>query len=390
MKHEFKDDTLYLVLGERLETTNAEAVEKEIQEIREKYKEGSIVIDAENLKYISSAGLRLILRLRKKEATLRVINANTEVYEIFEMTGFSEMIKIEKAFRKMSVDGCEIIGKGAKGTVYKYNADTIIKVYKNNDCLDEINRERELARKAFILGVPTSISFDVVKVGDKFGSVFELLDALSMSEAIARYSENLDRYVEQMVELIHIIHSTDVKPTDMPNANLEIGGKWIQSAKEYLDNEDYLKVESLIKALPAPLKMLHCDFHTNNIMLQNNEALMIDMDTLSYGHPIFDLTDTYFAYVGLGLVSEEKVQSFLGMDKDVYSKIWPKFIRLYLKTDDENRINEVNKKIECLNAVHMIRYVSKHRKEEPTYQEEMSMLKNLLHKLLQETSTLDF
>ena len=303
---------------------------------------------------------------------------------------FSEMIKIEKAFRKMSVDGCEIIGKGAKGTVYKYNADTIIKVYKNNDCLDEINRERELARKAFILGVPTSISFDVVKVGDKFGSVFELLDALSMSEAIARYSENLDRYVEQMVELIHIIHSTDVKPTDMPNANLEIGGKWIQSAKEYLDNEDYLKVESLIKALPAPLKMLHCDFHTTNIMLQNNEALMIDMDTLSYGHPIFDLTDTYFAYVGLGLVSEEKVQSFLGMDKDVYSKIWPKFIRLYLKTDDENRINEVNKKIECLNAVHMIRYVSKHRKEEPTYQEEMSMLKNLLHKLLQETSTLDF
>ena len=55
-----------------------------------------------------------------------------------------------------------MIGKGAKGIIYKYDDDTIIKVYKNSDSLPEINRERDLARKAFILGVPTVIPFDVV------------------------------------------------------------------------------------------------------------------------------------------------------------------------------------------------------------------------------------
>ena len=327
ISYEFKDNTLYLKLKERLEATNAEATELEINEVRDNNKEGNVIIDAEDLKYISSAGLRVILRLRKKEPTLKIVNVSVEVYEIFEMTGFSEMIEIEKAFRKMSVDGCKILGKGAKGIVYKYNADTIVKVYKSNDCLPEINRERELARKAFILGVPTSISFDVVLVGDKYGSVFELLDAESLSEAIVNNVDDMDKYIKQMSDLMKIIHETSVKEGDMPNANIEIGGKWIESAKEHLDAEDAKKAEMLIKSLDAPLKMLHCDFHTNNIMLQNGEALMIDMDTLSYGHPIFDLADTYFAYVGLGEVSVSAVESFLGMKEEVYSKIWPKFYR---------------------------------------------------------------
>lgn len=390
ISYDFKDNTLFIKLGERLETSNAEATENEINEVRAQNPLGNVVLDAENLKYISSAGLRVILRLKKKEKDLKIINVSIEVYEIFDMTGFSEMITIEKAFRKMSVDGCKILGKGAKGIVYKYNDDTIVKVYKSNDCLPEINRERKLARKAFILGVPTSISFDVVLVGDKYGSVFELLDAASLSEAIVDNPNDMDKYVKQMADLMKIIHETPVKPTDMPNANEEIGGKWIESAKAILDKEDGDKAESLIKALPAPLTMLHCDFHTNNIMLQNGEALMIDMDTLSYGHPIFDLADTYFAYVGLGEISVPLVENFLGMKKDVYSKIWPKFLKLYLNTTDEARIQEANDKIKCINTIHMLRYVYKHRKNEPTFEAEMAKLKKEAHEYLSKTNSLDF
>ena len=390
ISYEFKDNTLFIKLGERLETTNAEAIENEINEARTQNPAGSVVLDAENLKYISSAGLRVILRLKKKEQDLKIINVSVEVYEIFDMTGFSEMITIEKAFRKMSVDGCKVLGKGAKGIVYKYNDDTIVKVYKSNDCLPEINRERELARKAFILGVPTSISFDVVLVGDNYGSVFELLDAASLSEAIVDNPNDMDKYVKQMVDLMHIIHGTTVKPGDMPNANIEIGGKWIESAKSLLPKEDSDKAEALINALPAPYTMLHCDFHTNNIMLQNGEALMIDMDTLSYGHPIFDLADTYLAYVGLGELSDQLVENFLGMKKEVYSKIWPKFLKLYLNTDDEKRIEDVNNKIKCINSLHMIRYINKHRKNEPTFDKELNNAKEEAHNLLSKIDTLDF
>ncbi len=390
ISYEFKDNTLYLKLNERLDSANAEATETEINDIRSINKEGDVIIDARNLNYISSAGLRVVLRLKKKEKSLKIINVSVEAYEIFEMTGFSEMIPIEKAYRKMSVDGCKVIGKGAKGIIYKYDDDTIIKVYKNSDSLPEINRERDLARKAFILGVPTVIPFDVVVVGDKYGSVFELLDALSLSDAIKNNPDDLDKYVEQMVDLVKIIHGTEVKSTDMPNANTEIGGEWIEASKIFLSKEDSDKAEALIKALKAPLKMLHGDFHTNNIMLQNGEALIIDMDTLSYGNRIFDLANTYFAYVGIGEINPKLIENFLGMKEELYSQIWPKFIRLYLNTTDEGKIKEVNDKIKCLNSLHMIKYISKHRKNEPTFEAELETFKKKAHDLLSNIDSLDF
>ncbi|MCR5430476.1 MAG: anti-sigma factor antagonist, partial [Eubacterium sp.] len=160
------EDTLTISLDGRIDSTNAEDVEKQITEIREANDYKNIIIDAQKLDYISSAGLRIILRIRKEEDGLKIVNVSSDVYEIFEMTGFSEMIPIEKAYRELSVDGCEVIGQGANGKVYRIDPETIIKVYKNPDALPEIKKERELARTAFVLGIPTAIPYDVVRVGD--------------------------------------------------------------------------------------------------------------------------------------------------------------------------------------------------------------------------------
>ena len=184
IKGTMNEDTLTISLDGRIDSTNAEEVEKQITEIREANNYDKIIIDAGKLDYISSAGLRIILRIRKEEDSLKIINVSSDVYEIFEMTGFSEMIPIEKAYRELSVEGCEVIGQGANGKVYRIDPETIIKVYKNPDALPEIKNERELARTAFVLGIPTAIPYDVVRVGDGYGSVFELLNAKSFAKLI--------------------------------------------------------------------------------------------------------------------------------------------------------------------------------------------------------------
>ena len=166
----------------------AAQAEEEIQKL-EAQDHGKVVLDAEKLEYISSAGLRVILRLRKQEPELAIVNASPEVYEIFEMTGFTEMMPVSRAYRRVSVDGCEVIGQGANGKVYRLDPETIIKVYLNPNSLPDIHRERELARKAFVLGIPTAIPYDVVKVGDGYGSVFELLNAKSFGSLIAEHPE---------------------------------------------------------------------------------------------------------------------------------------------------------------------------------------------------------
>ena len=167
-------------LPSSLSFDNFAEVEADILKQIEGHGYDEIVLDAQGMKYISSAGLRVVLGLKKKFENVSVVNTSVAVYDIFEMTGFTNIVTVEKALRQVSVDGCKIIGKGAHGTVYSTAPDTIVKVYELGSSLEDINRERELSKKAFVLGLPTAIALDTVKVGDQYGTVFELLNAESL------------------------------------------------------------------------------------------------------------------------------------------------------------------------------------------------------------------
>ncbi len=387
--YEIKENVLYVKISGRLDSTNAAEADKKINEITSSFDGNELVIDAENLEYISSAGLRVVLRLKKEYPLLKVTNVNSEVYDVFDMTGFTEMMTVEKAYRKFSVDGCAVIGKGAKGTVYRYNDDTVIKVYKNPDSLPDILNERELARKAFVLGIPTAISYDVVKVGDSFGSVFELLDAKSYSELIAQNPDKLDEYVKDYAELLKLIHSTPVKADDMPDIKITIN-KWLEADKAYLSAENYGKLKKLVDETPDTLNMLHCDYHTNNIMMQNGETLLIDMDTLSHGHPVFELANVYITYVGFGEVDNTVVEKFLGIPYEIAKLVWKKFLPFYLGTDDETRIKDVETKVRLLSYARLMRHTLRRGVTDEISKKTVDLCVSGINNHLQQVDTLDF
>ena len=209
MKYDMTSSEMTLYPTGHIDSSNAPAIEKDIMEIVDGQNPSSLILDMENLEYISSAGLRIILKLtRKYGENLKLINVAHDVYEVFEMTGFTEMVTVEKAFRVFDVTGCEIIGAGANGTVYRIDRDTIVKVYKDATSLDSVKRERELSRTAFVLGIPTAIPYDVVKVGETYGSVFELLNAKSFDELMIEDANNLEFVAEKSMEIAKIIHST--------------------------------------------------------------------------------------------------------------------------------------------------------------------------------------
>ena len=69
------------------------------------------------------------------------------------------------------------LGRGAKGDVYRYDEELVIKVFNQNNLYQDVERETTLAREAFILGVPTAISFGIVAVGERYGAMYELVDS---------------------------------------------------------------------------------------------------------------------------------------------------------------------------------------------------------------------
>lgn len=347
-------DTLTLCLTGRVDASNAAEVEKEISAARAAHPGMRPVIDAENLEYISSAGLRILLRLRKEEADMAVINVSPEVYEILEMTGFTEMMTVKKAYRRLSVDGCEIIGRGANGAVYRYDPETIIKVYFNSDALPEIQRERELARKALVLGINTAIPYDVVRIGESYGTVMELLSATSLSKMIKKDPDQLEVPLKYYVDMLRQIHSTKVQPGDMPDMK-QVALDWAAFDRDYLPEDPGNRLYSMVEAVPKQQTMLHGDYHTNNIMVRDDEALLIDMDTLCTGHPIFELGSMFNAFIGFSEVDHDVILKFLGFSYETAGIFWRRALAMYLGTDDAYRIDEVERKAKIVGYMRLLR-----------------------------------
>ena len=373
----------------RIDSGNAGAVRDEIKQALDEGGFKSVVVDADNLEYISSAGLRSLLFLKKSFDEMKIINVSSEVYDVFEMTGFSEIMTIEKAFRRLDVSGCTVIGEGAKGIVYRYDDDTIVKVFKDPDSLDIIKRERELARKAFVLGIPTAISYDIVRVGDLYGSVFELLDASSLSECIAENPEKFDEYMSIYVGLLKQIHETTVQANEIPDIKILIA-KWVDACERYLEPEYFSKLTRLVDFCPDNLTLLHGDYHTNNIMMQNGEALLIDMDTLCHGHPVFELANIYCTWVAFGEIDREKEEAFTGLKHEVSQEIWRRFIRAYLDTEDESIVADVEDKVKLMAYVRVLRHTVRRGIKNETDEKAVAMCTEIIPALLDKIDTLDF
>ena len=87
---------LTVALEGRLDTTTSPELEKELRESLEGIT--ALTLDLEKLEYISSAGLRVLLSAQKtmnKQGTMKLTNVGEVILEIFEVTGFSDILTIE-------------------------------------------------------------------------------------------------------------------------------------------------------------------------------------------------------------------------------------------------------------------------------------------------------
>ena len=96
IKKEQENDVLKVVLEGRLDTTTAPQLESELKEALPEAKE--LIFDMTDLEYISSAGLRVLLSAQKvmsRQGSMKVVHVREEVNEIFEVTGFCDILTIE-------------------------------------------------------------------------------------------------------------------------------------------------------------------------------------------------------------------------------------------------------------------------------------------------------
>ena len=381
MKHILDNKILTIFLEGELNSVTSEKVDSEIDSVIKNNKFDKLVLDFEKVGYISSAGLRVVLKLKQLYNDLSIANVSLEVYDIFQMTGFTSMMNISKALRVVDISKAEVIGDGFFSTVYRLDKDTIVKVFNRTSDPNQIERELRLAKEAFVLGVPTAISFDIVKAGDKLGVIFEMLDCMSLKAAILSHPGKYEDYLEKYANLLKKINSTECLNPAIPDIKKYYSEK-LEKIKPNLEDKYYLKVKKLLESIPERKTFVHGDCHFKNIMVQKDELILIDMDTLSVGHPIFELAALYAPYCAFNEDDPGNSERFFGINDEEATKLYNSLLNLYFGKDDP----VIKDKIKLLAYVHMVFW---NRVNEPKNNVRLEGCRSRLYKLLDQYNDLD-
>ncbi len=336
----------------------------------------TLTCDASRLEYISSSGLRILLSLAKRYEAFRVTNVLTQVYEVLETTGFTKIMTVERAMRRLSVEGCRLIGIGGVGKVYRLDGDTIIKVFREGTTMDEVRREITLSKEAFVLGMPTAISFDVVKVvpskpsqgealghspseeteggRECYGLVYELLKAKTLSTYLKQHPEKLEVCARQYADLFRQLHEIEVPEGGNVPSAIEVERRQIEHIRRYFPEESIDMMLSIIDRIPKANRLLHLDLQTKNVMVQDGELMLIDMGEVGYGHPMLDLGHAYSAMVSL-VGDYEKT---IGIPRDLGQRLWHRAIDCYLEGLPADVVAERKAQIEVVSCVRNFSWLS--------------------------------
>ena len=337
-----------LKLSGRLDTATSMQTSNDIDELLNTA--GTIqrlTIDAGELEYIASSGLRILLTLAKRYKDFRIIDVSPEVYDVLNMTGFTKIMNVERALRQLSIEGCEMIGVGGVGTVYRLDGDTIIKVFREGTTMDEVSQEITMSKEAFVMGMPTAISFDVVKVGSQYGLVYELLHAKTLSDCIKQSPERIDEYAHKYADIFRQLHQIQVpEDTCVPNA-LEHERNQVLHIRRYFPQEGIDLLLQILDTIPAGRSLLHLDLQAKNVMLQGEEMMLIDMGEVGYGHPLLDLAHAYSSLV-LFVGDYEKT---IGISRELGNELWNRGINYYLEGLPEEVVAQRKEQIKAVACI---------------------------------------
>ena len=344
-----EENVLTIFLEGTIDSATAPEAEAQIMECYNAHEAETVVLDAGELKFLSSSGLRVLLKLRKLEQNLKMVNVSSEIYEILEMTGFTELLSVTRAYRTIDLENCKLLGEGGHGRVFRINDDTIVKMYHTGDSVEDIKREQDYAKKAFVMGIPTAIPFDIVKHEDMYGLVFELVNADIVSNYLNEHPDQLEGIAKKYAQTMKQLHATQVAQGALSSTK-ELYRNRIEGLRPYMTDEEVETLHRINEAIPECDTVVHGDFHPKNVMIQNGELVLIDMADLTTGNPLYDLGSMILSH---HIPSDERLVNITGMKAEAVRRLWQLFLVNYLETDDPRAIEMFTKKIYVVGLMKM-------------------------------------
>ena len=205
-------------------------------------------------------------------------------------------------------------------------------------------------------GLPCAIAYDTVRCGNQYGIVFELLNAVTVGKVVDQNPDRIPDLGKSMGQLLKQLHTTPMENSVLPRMT-EKAGAWIDYLEEkYLNHEDADLMRFVLEAVPERNTVLHLDFHEGNVMLQGEELILIDLDDICTGNPLFDLAGLYVGHVLGPQAAPDSVRFSMGMDVKTAFEMYRTTMETYLGTTD---LASYEQTMQLLSMFYMLLYLAK-------------------------------
>ena len=352
VRYETDGKKLTAFLEGKVNAANAADVEKELLEQAAGKEE--VILDYGKLNYISSAGIRTLVRLKQMVGKVSIINVAPDIYEVLDNTGITNIIKVKRALREVSVDGLEKVGQGGTASVYRLDEDRIIKVFISNFPFFMVDEERELSRKLFLEGVPTAVPYEIVRCGDHLGVIYEMLNANSIDKYLTEEPENAAYYIKLLADLQKTMMKTEI-PDFQPLASRMAAVIPMWAKAGLITEAEVEKYQKICTSIPDRNTYVHGDFHPGNVMKTGDELILIDMAGSSKGHPVFDLAGMCSIFHTLAVSMEpEKYRAFSGYEPEMAEKYWDMYLGSFFEGKSEEFIRKADMQVKVVSAMRAV------------------------------------
>ncbi len=314
-----------------------------------------LTFDCGGLWTVSVEGTDVFSKLKAEGKSFELSKLNIDCMVLFKFVGLQDHFAKGCAIPQIDLSECPIIGGGKNGTIYKVSDEVVAKTFGKKSPYDDIIRERQSQKSAFIAGIPAPISFGFADYNGAIATLMEILESQSLLNIFAS-GENLEEWIlryARFIKDLHAIQDTRLRQF-RPNYFVNEVLQKTDRIDPYLPEAYRGKARSILMAVDEPECLIHGDIQPGNILMSRGEMMFIDFDTFSIGKSVYDLGALFRTFLSDMSVIEIGEEPYLHLPYERYSQILDIFIGEYYKGVPEQTVRKKLAEIKVIAYVLML------------------------------------
>lgn len=362
LRHDFveKKGILQIYLPERIDNKNAIEFDEALNDLINNIKFDRIILEASELNYIASVGIRTLMKLKKDGYNFEIVRVKPEVEEMLVHLGLDTIIPIFTLDQVLYTNNLKKISESSNYIIFDLGDNKAVKVIKNQEDRNQAIKEKNSLQEAFLLGIPSTIPYDYIRtMNGKYGLVFDLPKAISYETQMINSPDKVPDLIDSFVNLSKEYQNIDI-PTNPSEIEERVKNLDDLVAKSIITNNERNKIKNYFYYIPNSKKFIFPDLDFRNIIkTEENETLFVHINKVHYGHPLLGLYRLYYYHYLLPEKDRELYQNYSKLSIEEGKKYTDQFIMKYFGIEDTKKLEDIYYNLRILSLITMLDYLSK-------------------------------